>query len=57
MDPELVDQESGFTLSWGSPLLHFSANVFPEYVKFPKMLEVLWHQYENKFLICFLFFR
>ena len=23
MDPELGDQESGFTLNWGSPLLHF----------------------------------
>ena len=43
MDPELDDQESGFTLSWGSPLLHFPANFFPEYVKFPEMLEVLCH--------------
>ena len=43
MDPELGDQESWFTLSWGSPLLHFPANFFPEYVKFPEMLEVLWH--------------
>lgn len=42
MDPELGDQESGFTLSWGSPAI-FPPIFFPEYVKFPKMLEVLWH--------------
>ena len=33
MDPELGDQESGFTLSWGSPLLHFPANFFSRICK------------------------